>query len=161
MSATLRHIVKAMRAATLLLGTSLAVSAIAHEHQHAFGAGQPGDTKHPARTVEVTATDADGHMTFSPDRLDIAKGAQVRFNIRNAGALEHEFVIGDKTENAEHAKMMAEMPDMKHDDPNAVTIPAGKSASLVWRFSKPGVFEFACLIAGHYESGMHGVVIVK
>lgn len=145
-------------AATLLL----AGAALAHDHSHhAFGAGEPGDGKRPARTVEVIATDADGHMLFDPARLDVARGEQVRFNIRNAGALEHEFVIGDRQENAEHARMMAEMPDMKHSDPNAVTIPAGKTASLAWRFTKAGVFEFACLIAGHYDSGMHGVVIVK
>jgi uncharacterized cupredoxin-like copper-binding protein len=143
-----------------LAAALVAASAFAHDHSHSQ-AGEPGDAKRPARTVEVTATDAGGHMLFSPDRLDIARGAQVRFNIHNAGALSHEFVIGAKAENAEHAKMMAEMPDMKHKDPNAVTIPAGESATLVWRFSKAGVFEFACLIAGHYESGMHGVVIVK
>jgi uncharacterized cupredoxin-like copper-binding protein len=142
--------------------TLLASAAFAHDHgHHSFHAGEPGDAKRPARAVEVTATDEGGHMTFSPDRFDLARGQQVRFEIRNAGALSHEFVIGDRQENAEHAKMMAEMPDMKHNDPNAVTIPAGKSASLLWRFSKAGVFEFACLIAGHYESGMHGVVIVK
>jgi uncharacterized cupredoxin-like copper-binding protein len=140
----------------------LASAAFAHDHaHHAYGAGEPGNAKQAARTVEVTATDEGGHMTFAPDKLDIARGEQVRFNIRNVGALPHEFFIGSKPENAEHGKMMAEMPDMKHNDPNAVTIPAGKSASLVWRFSKAGVFEFACLIAGHYESGMHGVVIVK
>ena len=147
----------------LIAGAALLVGglAVAHDHHHAFGAGEPGDAKHPARAVEVTATDEGGHMTFSPDRLNLAMGEQVRFNIRNAGALPHEFFIGSKAENAEHAKMMAEMPDMKHNDPNAVTIPAGKSAMLLWRFSKAGVFEFACLIAGHYESGMHGAVIVK
>jgi uncharacterized cupredoxin-like copper-binding protein len=151
------------RARALLIGGALLVGglAVAHEHHHAFGAGEPGDAKRPARAVEVTASDEGGHMTFSPARLDVARGAQVRFEIRNVGALEHEFVIGDRQENAEHARMMAQMPDMKHNDPNAVTIAAGKSASLLWRFSKAGVFEFACLIAGHYESGMHGVVIVK
>ena len=140
----------------------LASAAFAHDHgHHTFGAGEPGDAMRPARVVEVTATDEGGHMTFSPDRLELAKGEQVRFNVRNIGVLDHEFVIGDGRENAEHAKMMAQMPDMKHSDPNAVTIPAGKSASLLWRFTKAGKFEFACLIAGHYESGMHGVVIVK
>ena len=113
------------------------------------------------RAIEVTATDTDGHMIFTPDRLDVARGEQVRFNIHNSGALEHEFVIGTKAANAEHAKMMAAMPGMKHNDPNAVTIPAGQSATLTWRFSKAGAFEFACLIPGHYESGMHGVVNVK
>jgi uncharacterized cupredoxin-like copper-binding protein len=153
----------AARSGALLIVTTVFAAglALAHEHHHAFGAGQPGDAKHAARTVEVTATDAEGHMTFAPDRLALAKGEQVRFNIRNVGVLEHEFVIGDKAENAEHAKMMAEMPDMKHNDANAVTIAAGKSATLVWRFSKAGAFEFACLIPGHYESGMHGVVNVK
>jgi len=150
--------VRALLTVTALLAAGFAV---AHEHHHAFRSGEPGDAKHPARAVAVTATDEGGKMTFSPDRLDLAKGEQVRFDIRNTGALDHEFVIGDRQENAEHAKMMAEMPDMKHDDPNAVTIPAGQSATLLWRFSKAGVFEFACLIAGHYESGMHGVVIVK
>ena len=144
--------------AALLIGGA----AFAHDHaHHAFPAGEPGDAKHAARAVEVTATDAEGHMTFAPDKLDIARGEQVRFTIHNVGALEHEFVIGDKAGNAEHAKMMAEMPDMKHNDPNAVTVPAGKTATLVWKFSKPGAFEFACLIPGHYESGMHGVVNVK
>jgi len=57
--------------------------------------------------------------------------------------------------------MMAEMPDMKHDDPNAKTLEPGQSATLAWRFSRRGEFEFACLIPGHYESGMHGVVVVK
>jgi uncharacterized cupredoxin-like copper-binding protein len=151
----------ASRLRTLALGAALLLTGAALAHDHAFRAGEPGDAKHAARTIEVTATDADGHMTFAPDKLDVARGEQVRFDIRNVGALEHEFVIGDKSENAEHAKMMAETPDMKHNDPNAVTIPAGKSASLVWRFSKAGVFEFACLIPGHYESGMHGAVIVK
>ncbi len=147
----------------------LALAAFAHDHDHVdhdhghrrLRRGEPGDAKHAARTVEVTATDTDGRMIFAPDKLDIARGEQVRFDIKNAGALEHEFVVGSKAENAEHGKMMAQMPDMKHNDPNAVTIPAGKSASLSWRFSKAGVFEFACLIPGHYESGMHGVVNVK
>jgi uncharacterized cupredoxin-like copper-binding protein len=32
---------------------------------------------------------------------------------------------------------------------------------LVWRFTKSGEFEFACLIPGHRESGMIGKVVVK
>ena len=147
------------RAAALCLTLVFGV-AFAHDHS-AFQAGAPGDAKRLQRAVEVTATDADGRMLFTPDRLDVAKGEQIRFTIRNAGALTHEFVIGAKADNAAHARLMAAMPEMKHNDPNAVTIPAGASATLIWRFSKAGAFEFACLIPGHYESGMHGVVNVK
>ena len=48
-----------------------------------------------------------------------------------------------------------------------MTIPTGRhstpgaSTQIIWRFSKPGSFEFACLIPGHYEAGMHGIVTVR
>jgi uncharacterized cupredoxin-like copper-binding protein len=128
---------------------------------HGSAAGEPGAAHGPTREIQVVASDSDGRMRFAPARIEVARGEQVRFAIRNAGALTHEFVIGTKSENAEHARMMAAMPDMKHDDPNAVTIPAGGSASLIWRFTMAGAFEFACLIPGHYDLGMHGVVNVK
>ncbi|MFX7701371.1 plastocyanin/azurin family copper-binding protein [Acinetobacter baumannii] len=32
---------------------------------------------------------------------------------------------------------------------------------MVWKFSKSGDFEFACLIPGHREAGMVGTVVVK
>jgi uncharacterized cupredoxin-like copper-binding protein len=50
---------------------------------------------------------------------------------------------------------------MEHDDPNAQSIEPGKQKDILWKFSKPGTFEFACLIPGHYEAGMHGKVVVK
>ncbi len=49
------------------------------------------------------------------------------------------------------------MPDMKHNDPNSLRLAAGKLAKLLWRFSKAGKFEFACLIPGHYDVEMKGV----
>ena len=89
-------------------------------------------------------------------------GEQIRFVIRNSGALSHEFFLGGKAEeNKSHAAMMASMPDMKHDDPNAKTVAPGQTATLLWRFSRKGDFEFACLVPGHYEAGMHGTVAVK
>ena len=64
-------------------------------------------------------------------------------------------------QNAEHKRMMEQMPDMRHNDANARTLEAGASTTLAWRFSHKGEFEFACLLPGHYEAGMHGVVVVK
>jgi uncharacterized cupredoxin-like copper-binding protein len=32
---------------------------------------------------------------------------------------------------------------------------------LLWKFTRKGEFEFACLVPGHYEAGMHGRIIVK
>jgi len=50
---------------------------------------------------------------------------------------------------------------MEHDDPNAQSIEPGQRKEILWKFSKLGSFEFACLIPGHYEAGMHGKVVVK
>jgi uncharacterized cupredoxin-like copper-binding protein len=40
-------------------------------------------------------------------------------------------------------------------------IPANKSGEIVWKFTKAGTFEFSCLIEGHREDGMTGIVVVK
>ena len=50
---------------------------------------------------------------------------------------------------------------MEHDDPNGVRLAPKKTAEILWKFTKAGTFEYACLIPGHLEAGMHGKVIVK
>lgn len=30
----------------------------------------------------------------------------------------------------------------------------GQTGEIVWHFNRPGDFEFACLIPGHFEAGM-------
>jgi uncharacterized cupredoxin-like copper-binding protein len=134
--------------------------ALAHDADH-YSAGVPGNAKKPARTVTVVMSDSDGTMKFSPERLDVKKGEQVRFVIQNKGALKHEFMLASVKDNDKHAEMMKKFPDMEHDDPNAKSVDPGKTAEMVWRFTKAGTFEFACLIPGHREAGMHGVVNVK
>ena len=56
---------------------------------------------------------------------------------------------------------MAKFPEMEHDDPNAMRLGAGEEGEIIWSFTTAGSLEFACLIPGHYESGMHGDVIVE
>lgn len=52
--------------------------------------------------------------------------------------------------------MMKQMPEMEHADANRVTVDPGKSADMIWQFTKAGTFEFACLQPGHWEAGMKG-----
>jgi uncharacterized cupredoxin-like copper-binding protein len=56
---------------------------------------------------------------------------------------------------------MKKFPDMEHDDSNGKRLAISEHRELLWRFTKAGEFEFACLIPGHYEAGMHGKIIVK
>jgi uncharacterized cupredoxin-like copper-binding protein len=146
--------------AILVPATQLTDAAIAHD-DHAFSAGEPGNPKKPARVIQLTAREADGKMMFIPGKIEVRKGEQIRFIIRNSGALKHEFVLASVKDNDKHAELMKKYPDMEHDDPNAKSVDPGKTAEMLWRFTKAGTFEFACLIPGHREAGMHGKAIVK
>jgi uncharacterized cupredoxin-like copper-binding protein len=132
-----------------------------HAEEHAeMPIGKPGDAADVTRTIDVTMRETDdGEMLFEPTSLEIMKGETIRFNVMNKGELEHEFVIDSIEGNAEHKEMMAKM-DMEHDDPNSVRLDEGGSGEVIWTFANEGTFEFACLIPGHYESGMHGPITV-
>jgi uncharacterized cupredoxin-like copper-binding protein len=132
-----------------------------HSHKHGFSAGEPGNPKKPARTVEVVMREGDGKMLFMPDRLELKRGEQIRFVITNVGELPHEFVLASTADNLKHAVLMQKYPDMEHDDPNGKTVQPRGRAEILWRFSKRGEFEFACLIPGHREAGMTGKIVVK
>jgi len=129
-------------------------------HAH-FSAGRPGDPKKPARVVEVLMKEGNGTMSYLPDRVEVKRGEQVRFVIRNAGELPHEFILASTADNLKHAALMQKYPDMEHDDPNGKTIQPKGGSEILWRFTKRGEFEFGCLIPGHREAGMLGKVLVK
>ena len=130
----------------------------AHEH---FAAGEPGDPKRPFRVVKVTMLEDGKKMLFEPAVVEVRLGEQVRFEIFNEGSWNHEFVLASVAANRKHAELMKKFPDMEHDDPNALRLSPFASGAILWKFTKRGAFEYACLIPGHREAGMHGEVIVK
>jgi uncharacterized cupredoxin-like copper-binding protein len=100
-------------------------------------------------------------MRFTPDRIEVRQGETVKFVVRNSGKVMHEFVIGTKKELDEHAALMVKFPNMEHDEPYMAHVPPGKTGEIVWTFNRAGEFEFACLIAGHYQAGMVGKIMVR
>ncbi len=144
----------------IVASTRAFAPAAAHDGKH-FSAGAPGDPKQKARVVEIVMREGAGVMSFAPDRLEVRRGEQIRFRLRNEGALPHEFMLATARENADHGKLMEKFPEMEHDDPNGTRLAPGASAEILWKFTRKGAFEFACLIPGHHALGMHGVVIVK
>ena len=136
-----------------------AKAADGHEHSHGDGdaigvAGRAGKT---TRTVSIDMTDT---MRFKPSSISARQGETVRFVVRNSGQLKHEFVLGTEKELKEHAELMKKFPEMEHSEPNMVTVAPGKTGEIVWRFTKPGRVDFACLQPGHYDAGMKGAVTV-
>jgi uncharacterized cupredoxin-like copper-binding protein len=152
-------------AATALLGAAAGVRAHGDKGHAKTGPvkkeqkdwGIAGDAKAVKRTIAVRMLDT---MRFVPERIEVKKGETVRFTVQNTGQQMHEFVIGTKPENEAHAALMMKFPDMEHDEPYMAHVPPGQSGRIVWTFNRAGTFEFACLIAGHYQAGMSGSITV-
>ena len=109
------------------------------------------------RVIKVELSD---QMRFSPDIIKVNKGDVIKFEHTNTGLIMHEFVLGTADSLAEHAEMMKKFPGMEHSEPYMAHVPPGETKSIIWKFSKAGEFAFGCLIPGHFDAGMKGVVQV-
>lgn len=152
--------------AAALLGASFAAAAHGDEdHTRKAGPvkkeqkawGIAGDAKAAQRTIELTMSD---NMRFTPDIIDVKQGETVRIVLKNSGQVLHEMVLGTKKELDEHAALMAKFPNMEHEEPYMAHVKPGNTGEIVWTFNRPGEFDFACLIAGHYQAGMVGKIKV-
>jgi uncharacterized cupredoxin-like copper-binding protein len=149
----------ALVASSLPFGGYLQV--LAHDNHEHFSAGEPGNPREPSRIVNVTMTEEGKRMLFDPSVIEVRLGEQVRFLLFNDGAEYHEFVLATHRENQQHAELMKKSPNMEHNDPNAKRLSGLSSGELLWKFTRRGEFEYACLIPGHFQAGMHGKIIVK
>lgn len=148
-----------VRFSHIIVAATLTVPIPAFAHG-SFSAGDPGDPEKPARVIEVKMLEGNGTMAYAPERIVVKKGEQIRFVITNDGELAHEFMLDSKENNAKHKVAMEKNPEMEHDDPNGKRLEPKKTSEILWKFDKEGTFEFACLIPGHYDAGMHGVIVV-
>jgi len=120
--------------------------------------GIAGDRSKVSRTVTMDMSD---EMRFFPSTLTVQRGDTVRFIVGNNGTTMHEMVIGTLAELKAHAELMRKFPDMEHDEPYMAHVKPGTTEEIVWQFNRAGEFNYACLVAGHFEAGMVGRVIVK
>ncbi len=120
--------------------------------------GREGDPRRVTRTVNVDMSDA---FRFTPANVVLKRGETVKFVVSNSGQQLHEMVLGTPKELKEHAELMKKFPDMEHADANMAHVKPGATGEIVWQFTRPGEYQFACLIPGHFEAGMIGKVIVK
>jgi len=152
-------------ATTLVLNSVSAVAGGSHDHKHPveydpiqneFGMYEPG--MHVTKTIEIEMSDA---MIFTPSKISVKKGDVIKFVHRNNGQLMHEFVLGTPESLYEHAKMMKKFPGMEHDEPYMSHVAPGEEGEMIWKFTEEGEFAFGCLIPGHYDAGMKGVLNVE
>ena len=119
--------------------------------------GIAGDAKAVQRTLTLRMDDA---MRFTPNHIEVREGDTVRLQVTNQGKLLHEIVLGTQATLKEHAALMQKFPGMEHDAPHMAHVRAGEQGEIVWQFNRPGQFDFACLIDGHYQAGMTGTITV-
>ncbi|AVP57979.1 cupredoxin domain-containing protein [Pulveribacter suum] len=119
--------------------------------------GIAGAAQDAQRTLVLQMTD---DMRFTPAHFTVRQGETVRLRVPNRGQLMHEVVLGTPASLDEHAAMMRKHPGMEHDAPHMAHVAPGAQGELVWRFNRAGSFDFACLVAGHFQAGMRGTFTV-
>jgi uncharacterized cupredoxin-like copper-binding protein len=119
--------------------------------------GHEGDPAKVSRVIPLGMSDT---MRFTPADITVRRGETVKFVVHNDGRLLHEMVLGTPAELQAHAALMQKFPEMEHASPNMAHVKPGADGQIVWQFTQPGEFRFACLQPGHFEAGMLGRVTV-
>ena len=120
--------------------------------------GKTGDPEVVNKTIKLAMSD---ELSFTPNQITVKVGDTVRFVVKNDGEVLHEMVMGSAAELVKHSKLMEEFPEMEHEEPYMAHVKPGKTGEIVWTFSKAGLFEFGCLIPGHFDGGMRGIIVVR
>ena len=161
-----RHLMRQWLA--LCATACLPMAAQAHGDAHAKAATSDvvreqkpwGIAAAPAEATRTIDIRMDDRMRFTTAHITVREGETVRLRIANRGKMLHELVLGTRAELEAHAELMKKHPGMEHDEPYMAHVNAGRRGEITWTFNRPGDFEFACLIPGHYEAGMRGTVRV-
>jgi azurin len=127
----------------------------------------------PVRVVEITGTD---DMKFSVTKITARRGEQIRLRLTSKGTMPkivmaHNVVVLQLGTNvdkfvaagAQHRATDFIAPALL-DRVIAKTAMAGPGETVQVIFkapAKPGSYPFLCTFAGHYQSGMKGVLVVR
>lgn len=143
-------------------GTGLLASLILMTACAAPAAPVAGDA---GRTIAIDMSD----FGYSPKEISVRAGEVVTLRLRNAGRIVHEFMAGRQAiagvgykedwlamANGGHGGGQ----EMDHQGAGIRVEPNGLAILTITVPADAGEFEFACFIAGHYESGMKGTLIV-
>lgn len=138
------------------------------DHHKTSAVGAIGVEKNVTRTISITMLETDdGEMLFEPAQFAVKADETIRLSFTNKGELDHEFVMDDDHGIEKHRKEMLaalESGNHAHHDhhgSNSISLKPGQTGEIIWQFTNDGQFQFACLIPGHFEAGMRGVLTVR
>ena len=110
-----------------------------------------------AQRIEVRLTDA---LRMEPAAMTVKAGQPVTFVVTNAGAIQHEFFVGDQGAQDDHEMAMASMATMGADEPDGIVLKPGETMELTHTFATAGAFQAGCHETGHYAAGMKATITV-
>jgi len=138
-----------------------AATAYGHGADVKFGVPGKANAKN-ARIVNISVDEtADGKMTYTPATVDVKRGETIHFVVVNHGKATHDFFVGPEQLIDEHVEEVKKNPNTDMDDPSWIRVKAGDTGNLVWRFTVKGDFDYASVLPGEIEAGLHGTISVK
>lgn len=141
---------------------------------------QNNETGEPSQAKGVVAEPIQVRLTefsIQPNMIRIKAGETAQIELINEGKNEHEFMVGRTVDthageasgfkkdffsglkaNSDKIKLIEE-----HGHGTMVKVPAGGRTTLTLTApaDRIGEWEVACFVAGHYESGMKGALMVE
>ena len=142
--------------------------------------GSKGNETDVTRVIKVVMYD----NYYEPSSFQIKKGETVKFEVKNAGMLVHEFNIANKMMHMKHQPEMVKMAEngillafsidkekmkkmakmdksMGHSHSNSVLLEPKQKGDIIWKFDNAINIEVACNVPGHYQAGMIAKVNIK
>ncbi len=100
-------------------------------------------------------------FAFTPSTFTFEVGETVTFLFHNEGAVAHDALIGDESEQEHHEAEMAGGGAAHHEDLTAVDLEPGETGTIEYTFAEPGELLIGCHYAGHWDAGMRASIVVK
>ena len=107
------------------------------------GAGCSAEAARDEAPNDVSVTLSE--FQFASSSTTFKAGTPYRFVLRNTGSIAHEWAVVPRGATDESGLLI----EVEEED-----LPAGATVVQTFTFPEPGNYDFACYMAGHYESGM-------
>jgi uncharacterized cupredoxin-like copper-binding protein len=137
---------------TLMAAAALALSIVALLTNNGDGGGGSAAPAGPATALSIEGTE----FAFTPTDSNVVAGDAVDVTFDNAGAIEHELVFLQEGTTIASESEFDESMVLTRIGP----IAGGASESGTVALTA-GTYQIACLIPGHFDSGMNGTVVAS
>ena len=146
--------------AVLIAIVNLVVLSVKLDNKDAAGTSQSAAAAAPAPPAPLGHTSATTlkEYTVTPRPSEVAAG-RVAFKVRNAGAINHEFVVLRTNKKASELLKGSEA-DETGNVGEIGDIQPGQTKTL-WLNLKAGHYALICNLAGHYKAGQHADLTVR